>query len=57
MSVRTALWIIMLGSLLPITRVLAEAPERQRVYAVYWRGCEESCQGFKDYLARLTGCR
>ncbi|SIQ24560.1 ABC transporter substrate-binding protein [Marinobacterium stanieri] len=21
------------------------------IYAVYWRGCEESCQGFKDYLA------
>ncbi|MBR9884313.1 MAG: ABC transporter substrate-binding protein [Oceanospirillales bacterium] len=27
-----------------------------RIYAVYWRGCEESCQGYRDYLeAHMPG--
>lgn len=30
--------------------VATEAPAK-RIYAVYWRGCEESCLGYQDYLA------
>lgn len=29
----------------------AETGEPKTVYAIYWRGCEESCQGYRDYLA------
>lgn len=25
--------------------------EKKLIYAVFWRGCEEACQGFQDYLA------
>ncbi len=39
-------------SLLSPLMVHAAEKREQRIYAVYWRGCEESCQGLKDYMAQ-----
>lgn len=30
----------------------AQAKERFTIYMVFWRGCEEACEGFKDYLTK-----
>ena len=29
----------------------ARARETKRIFGVFWRGCEEACQGFQDYFA------
>lgn len=37
--------------LVSTTESVAASTPVKRIYAVYWRGCEESCQGYKDYLS------
>ncbi len=35
-----------------VTPTPAQAKEEFTIYMVFWRGCEETCEGFKDYIAR-----
>ena len=47
-----AVSLALLGALAwPATDALAQAKERFTIYMVFWRGCEEACEGFKEYIA------
>lgn len=35
----------------PATDTRAQANNEFTIYIVFWRGCEESCEGFKEYIA------
>lgn len=35
----------------PATDTLAQAKKEFTIYMVFWRGCEEACEGFKEYIA------
>ncbi len=35
-----------------VTPTPGQAKEAFTIYMVFWRGCEETCEGFKDYIAR-----
>ena len=36
----------------PGTQTSAQANKEFTIYMVFWRGCEETCVGFKEYIAR-----
>jgi putative ABC transport system substrate-binding protein len=36
----------------PAADAFAQAKERFTIYMVFWRGCEEACEGFKEYMAK-----
>ena len=46
--------ILVVGSALfwAVAQTSAQAKEEFTIYMVFWRGCEETCEGFKDYIAR-----
>ena len=35
----------------PATDTRAQAKKEFTIYMVFWRGCEETCEGFKEYIA------
>ncbi len=35
----------------PATDARAQAKKEFTIYMVFWRGCEETCEGFKEYIA------
>ena len=35
----------------PVTQASAQAKKEFTIYMVFWRGCEETCEGFKQYIA------
>lgn len=37
-------------TLLPLVSSVTHSAEQKTVYMVVWRGCEEACQGFKNYF-------
>ncbi|GAA0685697.1 tryptophan ABC transporter substrate-binding protein [Marinobacterium maritimum] len=52
MSVLKSLLFTLFATLTPFMATEAAEVKGKQIYAVYWRGCEESCQGFKDYLEK-----
>ena len=35
----------------PVTQACAQEKNGFTIYMVFWRGCEETCEGFKEYIA------
>jgi putative ABC transport system substrate-binding protein len=36
----------------PVAHSFAKSSKEFTIYMVFWRGCEETCEGFKEYIAR-----
>lgn len=48
----TGLLLILTCSFLwPATDALVQAKKEFTIYMIFWRGCEEACEGFKEYIA------
>ncbi len=43
--------VVMSTLLWPATHSYAQTTKAFTIYMVLWRGCEEACEGFKDYIA------
>lgn len=47
----TGLLLVLTGSfLLPVAEAPAQARKEFTIYMVFWNGCEEACEGFKEYI-------
>lgn len=44
--------VMMNALLLPFATLEVQAKEAFTIYMVFWRGCEEACEGFKEYIAK-----
>jgi len=50
---KLAILLALVGALAwPAADALAQAKKTFTIYMVFWRGCEEACEGFKEYLAK-----
>ena len=55
-QIRIAILSLVLGSVLAMTIPQDASAENinKTIYAVFWYGCEEICQGFQDHIAQLN---
>ena len=47
----STLLIVITGFFWPAGQSLANSSHAFRIYMVLWRGCEEACEGFKEYIS------
>ncbi len=45
-----ALLVLMAALFWPAPHGYAQADKEFTIYMVFWRGCEEACEGFKEYI-------
>ncbi len=51
LNIAVVLLVLACAFFLPATDSRAQAKKEFTIYMVFWRGCEETCEGFKEYIA------
>ena len=51
LNIAVVLLVLACSFVWPATDTRAQAKKEFTIYMVFWRGCEETCEGFKEYIA------
>ena len=53
LKISSLLLVLTCSILWPAMGITAQAKKEFTIYMVLWRGCEEACRGFKEYMAEI----